>query len=363
MPLVPKAVQELTPYSPGKPIEEVRRELGLETVIKLASNENAWGASPLALAAVRDSLAGVHRYPDMSARILREALARRFDVALENVVVGSGSEGIMATIMRTFLCDDDELLTAADTFVGFMVLARASGRRLALVRRRPDYRYDLAAMAKALGERTKIVYLANPDNPTGTIFTRAEFDAFMAGVPEHTLVIYDEAYFEFASGDPQFPDSMSYRYDNVITLRTFSKAYGLAGLRIGYGFAHADLVGNLLKVKLPFEPSVPAQAAGLAALADRDFLARTLAGTAAGMEVLREGLERYGFDPLPSRANFLAVPTEGPAFCEDLCRRLLKRGAVVRPLRAFGFPDCFRVTVGTPEENAFFLEALEAALD
>ena len=360
MPLVPKAIKELKPYTPGKPIEEVRRELGLDRVIKLASNENPWGPSPKAMAAIAEAVDGLHRYPDMFARDLREKLADRFDVKLENVAVGSGSEGIMATVMRSFLCDEDEILTAENTFVGFMVLARGSGNKVTLIPRRPDYRYDLIAMAEAINEYTKIIYLANPDNPTGTIFTREEFDTFMAAVPERCLVIYDEAYFEFTAAEPSFPDSMTYRYDNVITLRTFSKAYGLAGIRIGYGFAHEELVGNLLKVKLPFEPSLLAQAAGLAALDDDDFLAHTVEQTALGLECLRVGLEAAGFETLSSSTNFIAVKAGSAEHCEKLCRRLLERGAVVRPLGAFGFPELFRVSVGTDEENAFFLEALAA---
>ena len=363
MPLVPQSIKELKPYSPGKPIAEVRRELGLERIVKLASNENPWGPSPKALAAIAGAVGELHRYPDMTARALREALAARFSVRVENVAVGSGSEGIMATVMRTFLCDEDEILTAENTFIGFMVLARASGNKLTLVPRRPDYRYDLAAIGEAVSEYTKIIYLANPDNPTGTIFTRAEFDAFMAKVPDRCLVIYDEAYFEFTAAEPSFPDSMTYRYDNVITLRTFSKAYGLAGLRIGYGFAHDELVGNLLKVKLPFEPSHLAQVAGLAALEDEDFLRRTVKGTAAGLAMLRATLTAAGLAVLPSHTNFLAVVAKDGESCARLCRRLLERGVVVRPLAAFGFPALFRVSVGTPAELAVFAEALPAALD
>jgi len=358
MPLVPKAIKSLKPYSPGKPQDMRAAELGLDRIVKLASNENPWGPSPKALLAIRDCLDGLHRYPDMAATRLRELLALRNDVKLENVVVGSGSEGIMATIMRTFLCDEDEILTAEGTFVGFMVLARGSGRKLNLVPRTPDYRYDLAAMADEINEYTKIVYLANPDNPTGTIFTRDEFDAFMARVPERCLVIYDEAYFEFTSAADSFPDSLTYRHDNIITLRTFSMAYGLAGVRIGYGFAHEELIGNLMKVKLTFEPSLPAQVAGIAALEDQGFLADTLRGTAEGLATLRDGLAALDLDCLDSHANFVAVQAGSPERCEEICDGLARRGVFVRPLGAFAFPELFRVTVGTPEENAIFLAAL-----
>ena len=358
MPLVPKAIRELRPYSPGRPIDEVKKEKGLDRVYKLASNENPRGPSPRALEAMRAAMGDLHRYPDIGARELREALAMRFDVKVCNVVAGSGSEGIMAGIMRTFLCDEDEILSAENTFIGFLVLAHASGRKLTLAPRGDDYRYDLKAMAGKIGPATKLIYLANPDNPTGTIFTRDEFDAFMEHVSPSTLVIYDEAYIEFTGDDPRFPDSMTYRYDNVITLRTFSKAYGLAGIRIGYGFAHEELIANLMKVKLPFEPSVLAQAAGRAALEDRDFLEATLAGNRKGMALLRRGLEEAGHEVLPTHTNFLAVRTEGPEACAALCEGLLDRGIIVRPLAAFGFPELFRVTVGLPHENEAFLEAL-----
>ena len=362
MPLVPKAIQDLKPYSPGRPIEEVKKERGLDRVIKLASNENSWGASPKALEAMAAALPRLHRYPDIGARDLREALAGRFDVEVGNVVVGSGSEGIMANIMRTFLCDEDEILTAENTFIGFLILARASGKKLTLVPRGADYRYDLEAMAAHIDKAVKIIYLANPDNPTGTIFTREEFDAFMRHVPPQTLVIYDEAYIEFTAGDPRFPDSMSYRYDNVITLRTFSKAYGLAGIRIGYGFAHEDLIFNLMKVKLPFEPSLLAQVGGQAALKDRQFLDSSLAGCHEGLGILRAGLEEAGFDILPGSTNFLAVRTQSGEACHKICEGLLDRGIIVRPLAAFGFPELFRVTAGLADENEAFLAALKETM-
>ena len=225
-----------------------------------------------------------------------------------------------------------------------------------------DLMISAEAMAEHIGEATKIIYLANPDNPTGTIFTCGEFNAFMRHVPTETLVIYDEAYIEFTAGDPRFPDSMSYRYDNVITLRTFSKAYGLAGIRIGYGFAHEDLISNLMKVKLPFEPSLLAQVGGRAALEDRQFLESSLAGCHEGLDLLRTRLEKAGFDVLPGSTNFLAVRTESAKTCHEICEGLLDRGIIVRPLAAFGFPELFRVTAGLPDENECFLAALEETM-
>ena len=357
MRLVPKAIRDLKPYQPGKPNITFKGAGG--DIIKLASNENPWGPSPKAAAAVRDCVDNLHRYPDMLSTELRTRLAELHNMKLANVVAGSGSEGIMATIMRTFLCDEDEILSAENTFIGFHVLARGSGNRTELIPRRPDYRYDMEAMGNAVSEYTKIIYIANPDNPTGTIITRTEFDAFMKKVPERCLVIYDEAYYEFAAGDERFPDSLTYRYDNVITLRTFSKAYGLAGVRIGYGFAHEELIENLLKVKLTFEPSLPAQVAALAALEDQEFLQKTLRATEAGRAVIEAGLAAAGLEVLESRANFVTAKTEGAEQCLAICDGLAEKNIYVRGLVSFGFPELLRVTVGTERENQLFLEALQ----
>src|SRR5450755_1184752 len=287
MPLVPPYIESLRPYEPGRSIEEVRRTFGLTQVSKLASNENPLGPSPLAVEAIRRQLSGLNLYPNGGLE-LRRVLAEKFDVKIENVIAGSGSEGIMSNIIRTFLCDDDEVLTTESAFIGFQVLAKSRGVKYRTVPYR-DWHYDLPALAAAINERTKIVYLANPNNPTGTIFSKHEFDDFYRHVPERVLIILDEAYFEYAKDNPRYPDSMHYRYDNVITLRTFSKVYGLAGIRIGYGFAHEELIKNLLKVKLPFEPSAPAQIAAIAALGDKEFLHRSLELNARGIHYLTEG--------------------------------------------------------------------------
>jgi len=361
MPLVPPYIESLEPYRPGKPIAELQKELGLTSVVKLASNENPLGPSPFAREALCRHVAELHRYPN-GGLDLRELLASKFNVKVGNVIAGSGSEGIMSSIIRTFLCDDDEVLTSEGTFVGFYVLARSRGIRLVQVPLR-DYRFDLEAVARAITERTKIIYLANPNNPTGTIFTTREFDAFMKSVSSRVLIILDEAYFEYARENPRYPDSMQYRYDNVITLRTFSKIYGLAGIRIGYGFAHDLLISNLLKVKLPFEPSTLAQAAGIAALEDSEFLHRSLMVNAAGRRQLTAALEELGLHPVPSDANFLMVPceSEGVALC--IYEALLHHGVIIRPLRAFGLPHCLRITIGTREQNLVLINAMRAVLE
>src|ERR1700720_2389429 len=274
MALVPPYIESLRPYEAGRSIEEIQSEYGITRVTKLGSNENPLGASPLALKAMARSLEGIHLYPNGGLG-LRRVLAEQFDLKIENVIAGSGSEGIMSGIIRTFLCDEDEVLTTEAAFIGFQVLAKSRGIKYRTVPYR-DWYYDLPALGREINERTKIVYLANPNNPTGTIFTKHEFDDFYRHVPERVLIILDEAYFEYAKDNPRYPDSMHYRYDNVITLRTFSKIYGLAGVRIGYGFGQEDLIRILLKVKLHFEPGSVAQAAGIGALADREFLHRSL---------------------------------------------------------------------------------------
>jgi histidinol-phosphate aminotransferase len=361
MPLVPQNIKELVAYKAGGRIEDVIRKYGLTRVVKLASNENPLGPSPKAIEAACRALAEAHRYPDAAALDLRTALAERFNVRIENVICGAGSEGIMSAIMRTFLLWNDEIVSAENTFVGFKVLANASGRKVHWVPMK-SHRYDLEAMAEVINEYTKIVYIANPDNPTGSYVTVKELDAFMAKVPSRVLVILDEAYFEFAGGLTDYPDSMYYRYDNVITLRTFSKAHGLAGLRVGYGFAHEALIANLMKVKLPFEPSTAAQAAGLASLGDAEFVEKTLAMTREGMKVLRGELEKLGIPTLPSAANFMSMQFQDADTAKRITESLMQRGVMVRHLVGFGWPSMIRVSIGLPEENRFFLEQISACL-
>ncbi|MBY0373426.1 MAG: aminotransferase class I/II-fold pyridoxal phosphate-dependent enzyme, partial [Bryobacteraceae bacterium] len=296
------------------------------------------------------------RYPD-GGLALRRKLAELFETKVENVIAGAGSEGIMADIVRAFLNDEDEVLTTEAAFQGFQVLAQSRGVAYRTVPYR-EWHYDLPALAGAITERTKLIYLANPNNPTGTIFTRHEFDAFHRQVPERVLIMLDEAYFEFAQDNPRYPDSMHYRYDNVITLRTFSKAYGLAAARVGYGFAHERLIAPLLKIKLPFEPSGIAAVGALAALDDREFLHRTLENNARGMKFLAGAFREFGYRVTPSETNFFLVTLETAEAARDLFERLLERGVIVRPLAATGIPNAVRVSVGSEEENEMCVEAL-----
>lgn len=359
--LVPEHIERLEPYQPGRSIEAVKKEFGLSRIDKLGSNENPLGPSPRALDAIRQTLADVHRYPSVTADVLRQALAARFKVKVDNCIVANGSEGIMSAIVGTFLHDRDEVLTASCTFTGFFVLTQSRGVRLHTVPLK-DHRFDLEAMAKAIRPNTKIIFLCNPNNPTGSIFAKKEFESFMKAVPEGTLVILDEAYAEFALEDPDFPDSMVYRLDNCITLRTFSKLYGLAGMRIGYGFAHEDLIRYILKVKLPFEPNALAQAAALAALEDEEHVRKTLDMIKDGRAFLSRALREIGFTLIPSHANFVTLVLGNEEEVNRLFVALLKQGVIVRPLKKFGMPEGIRITIGTGEENVRCVQAFKEAV-
>lgn len=356
MPLVPPHIESLHPYEPGRSLEEVKKTYGLERVAKLGSNENQLGPSPLAIEAIARCLPSVNFYPNAGLD-LRERLAERFHLKVGNVIAGTGSDGIMSVLIRTFLSDDEEVLTTESAFIGFQVSAKARGIAYRTVPYR-DWHYDLPALAAAVTEKTKIIYLSNPNNPTGTIFTRREFEDFYAKVPKRVLIIMDEAYFEYARVNPDYPDSMDYRYDNVITLRTFSKIYGLAGLRVGYGFAHEELIANMLKVKLTFEPSVPAQVGAIAALDDTEFVERSLALNARGLKLFTASLREMGFEVVPSHANFVMVPLPTPDAAKWLTGELVRRGVIVRPLGAFGLPQAVRISTGTDQENQMLLDAL-----
>src|ERR1700733_2647952 len=360
MALVPPYIAALKPYQPGRNAAEVARTYGLKRAAGLASNENPLGPSPLALEAISKCLSDLHHYPN-SGLDLREKLAEEYGTKVANVIAGSGSDSIVSDIIRTFLGDQDEILTTESAFGGFQVLAHSRGVAYRTVPYN-NWHYDLKKLAESITENTKIIYLANPNNPTGTIFTRQEFDEFYRHVPQRVLIILDEAYFDYARDNPRYPDSLHYRYDNVITLRTFSKVYGLAGLRIGYGFAHETLIANLLKVKLPFEPSTLAQAAGVAALADKEFLHRSLELNARGLKFLTTALREIGLTAVPSEANFLMLVLPDAAPARDLTEALLREGVIVRPLAAFGLPQCIRVSTGTDQENARCIEAVERAM-
>jgi len=353
---IPAHIQKLKPYVAGKTIEEVVLAYHPEKISKLASNENRLGCSPLANEAAIKSMQTIMNYPDPACTKIRGELAKRFGVKPGNVIAGSGSEGVMALITRTFFEDHHTALTASATFIGFIVLVNSRGIKLEQVPLTADYRFDLDALADAIHDDTRVVYLANPNNPTGTYFTTAEFEAFMKKVPSHVLVIMDEAYFEFASDIHDYPDSMQYKMDNVITLRTFSKAYGLAGYRIGYGFAHEDIISTMMKVKLPFEPATPAQAAGLAALEDEAFLARTKELVHTARERFYHFFTEKGVEFVRSASNSVMIVLQNEQHAITFTEEMLKKGVITRRLPAFGLPHCVRITAGLPHEMDHFEE-------
>jgi histidinol-phosphate aminotransferase len=359
--LVPEYVRNLQVYQAGKPIEELAREKGLKKISKLASNENPLGPSPFAIKNMTNALWDVHRYPDMSAYQVKSALAKLYKLKKENIILGNGSEGIMAYIARAFVQPGHEILTCDNTFIGFYIIARSVGAILKTVPLK-NYRFDVHLLAKSITKKTKVIYICNPNNPTGTYITKTEFDYLMSHVPSHVLVILDEAYFEFAKIRSDYPDSMDYRYDNVLTLRTFSKAYGLSGIRIGYGFGHEDLIANLHKVKLPFEPGVIAQVGALGAIFDKPHLRRTIINNIRRYEETFEFLTKHQFNPIPSATNFICFKTGSEIASKYMFDELLNHGVIIRQLKANEMPDFVRVSLGTKKEMKHFFEAMEAIL-
>jgi histidinol-phosphate aminotransferase len=358
--LVPEWIRTLTPYPPGMPIEELERELGIEGSIKLASNENPLGPSPKAVAAVQAALASLHRYPDGSAFYLKRRLAERLRVPPDELLVGNGSNEIIELAVRTFLRPRDEAVMADQAFVIYRMVVQAAGGIPKIVPLR-DYTHDLEAIAEAITPATRLVFLANPNNPTGTIFRRPAWEAFLRAVPRHVIVVADDAYAEFVD-DADYPDTVRARGDGsvpILTLRTFSKLYGLAGLRVGWAVAPAPLVEAIGRIRQPFNVNALALVGALAALDDDEHVARTLATNRAGMAQLGEGFRRLGLEQVPSAANFVLVRVgQGGRVYEAL----LRRGVIVRPMDVYGFPEHIRVTIGLPEENARFLDALAAVL-
>jgi len=347
------AVAELVPYEPGKPIEEVQRELGLERIVKLASNEGQFGPFPGALVALAGSAGELNRYPDGGSYRLREALAARHGVAPAQIALGCGADGVLDCLSQAMLGPGDEVVCGWPSFASYVIYARKQGATPVLVPLR-DHTHDLEALLAAITPRTKLVYVCQPNNPTGTANSRAELDAFVQALPEHVLAVIDQAYFEYLES-PYDTDAVAYLEagQRLLVLRTFSKIYGLAGLRIGYGVGTADVVAAIAKARRPFDLSSPAQAAALASLDDPDEVARRRASnTRCRVELLRI-LRHHGFMPVePAVANFVYVDVGSDA--TQLFERLLSEGAIVRPLQGFGAPGALRVTVGTPEENDFF---------
>lgn len=358
--LAAPGVQKLSPYQPGKPIEELERELGLNDIIKLASNENPLGCSPRVLTAIDSGLGELALYPDGNGFVLKKALADFYDRPLAEVTLGNGSNDILELVGRAFLKPGDEAVFSQHSFAVYPLVVQAVGATGISVPAL-EWGHDLVAMAAAITDKTRVVFIANPNNPTGTWVEEGELDAFLMAVPENVLVVLDEAYGEYVEPG-QLPNGLDFldRYPNVIVSRTFSKAYGLAALRIGYAFAHPDITNVLNRVRQPFNVNALALRAAVAALADQDFVARSRALNAAGMLQITAGVRALGLDVIPSRGNFLCVHLGRPGL--PIYDALLHQGVIVRPVTNYGMPDFLRVTIGTEAENARFLAALKAVL-
>jgi histidinol-phosphate aminotransferase len=359
------AVADIVPYEPGKPVEEVQRELGLERVVKLASNEGPYGPFPEVLDALAKASPELNRYPDGGGFRLRQALARRHGVRFEEVSLGAGADGVVDSLAQISLDPGDQVVLGWPSFPSYVITARKLGAEPVLVPLR-DGRYDLDALLAAVTDRTKLVYVCHPNNPTGTMNTRAELDEFFARLPDHVVTVLDQAYFEYVD-DPDYPDGVEEYLKQgrrVVVLRTFSKIFGLAGLRVGYGLAPEEIVTAVGKVRRAFDITTPAQVAAIASLeapGAQAELERRRRINAEGRPTVEAALRDHGFEPAgPAVANF--VFAEVGEDSRPLFERLLREGVIVRPTGGFGAPGGIRVTVGTPEENAFFAEALGSVL-
>jgi histidinol-phosphate aminotransferase len=347
----PEYVLAIRPYVPGKPIEELERELGISNSVKLASNENPVGPSPAAVDAIGKALSDINRYPDGSGHYLKKALSEKLSVSGDEVILGNGSNELIDIAARTFMTAGDEAVMATPSFVVYSMAVQSVGGVCVQVPLK-NHVHDLEAMAAAVTPRTKMLFIANPNNPTGTINRKEEFDRMMAKMPDGLIVVLDEAYIEYVS-DPDYADSMKYLHSdkNVLILRTFSKIYGLAGLRLGYGVARHEILADMNRLREPFNTNSIAQRAAIAALGDGEHLRRSKEVNGRGKEYLYRQLSEMGMAYVPTEANFIYMPVpEAPALYE----KLLRLGVIVRPMG----PDSIRVTIGLPEENRRFVESL-----
>jgi histidinol-phosphate aminotransferase len=356
---VPEYIRTLVPYQPGKPIEEVEREYGIANSVKLASNENPLGPSPKAIRAIRDKLEEIHLYPDGDCFYLKSALAHKLGIESQQLIFGNGSNELIELAVRTFMRPGDEAVMARQAFVVYQLVVQAAGGIGKVVPLR-KFIHDLPAIAQAIGPKTRIVFLANPNNPTGTIYRRDEWQSFLENISPGVLIIVDEAYFEYV-GDSNYPDSLKYHGHGktLLTLRTFSKLYGLAGLRIGYGVASKEIVDLLQRVRQPFNVNAVAQWAALAALEDHEHVRRSLETNRQGMEYLTQEISDLGLEQVPSQANFILMRVGNG---NEVFQQLLAQGVIVRPMAVYELPEYVRVTVGTMDENRKFIESLKKVI-
>ncbi len=355
--LARKNITNIKNYEPGKPIEEVQRELGLKEVIKMASNENPLGPSPKAVSAIKKSLTKINRYPDGACYYLKQALAKRLGVETRNLVIGNGSDELIVLALKAFVEEGEEVIVADMTFLIYEIASQLAGARITTVPMK-NFKYDLAAMRSKISGKTKMVFIANPDNPTGTYVTEQEVAVFMKGIPKNVVVFFDEAYYEFGRREKDYPDTMKYlNKENVIIARTFSKAYGLSGLRAGYAVTSGEFADYINKVREPFNVNILAQIAALAALDDKAFLKKTVLTTEKGKEFLYREFDKLSLEYIPSATNFILVNLKNDS--REIFKKLLSAGVIVRDMTAWGLDTYIRVTIGTDKENRKFIDALK----
>lgn len=359
-------VQQLTPYQPGKPISELERELGLTRIIKLASNENPLGPSPKAMAALLGTLEELHLYPDGGGFELKAALAKRFNVSLEQITLGNGSNDVLELVARAFLSPETSAVFSEHAFAVYPIVTQAVGAKALIAKahdgsKGPRYGHDLQAMLRLVEPATRVVFVANPNNPTGTHLNPVELYSFLSLLPEHTLVVVDEAYFEYTSG-PEATNALAWlaEFPNLVVTRTFSKAYGLAGLRVGYAISSPVIADLLNRVRQPFNVNSLALAAATAALSDEEHLQRTVALNQQGLQQLTKAFAERKLDFIPSVGNFITVDVGKPA--GSVYQGLLREGVIVRPIGNYGLPNHLRISIGTMEQNQAFLTALDKVL-
>lgn len=360
---VPPHIAAIIPYPPGKPMDELEREYGITNAIKLASNENPWGPSPRAVRAIAEMLHNLHRYPDGSGYYLTEALARWIGARPEEIVLGNGSNEIIEFLVKAFVTNGDQVITSHPSFLMYQKFVQVRGGENVVIPLR-DMAHDLEAISAAVTDSTRLIFIDNPNNPTGTLIAKNDFDRFLAGLPHSVVVVLDEAYVDFVDPDQRIgileyirkPDDIP----AVVSLRTFSKAFGLAGLRVGFGVMHGEIASLLHRVRQPFNINLPAQAGALAALEDKEHYEHTLRATREQRRWLQEAVSGLGCTPYPSHTNFFLIDVCGDA--ARLYEAMLHKGVIVRGMQAYGYPDFIRITVGTAEENHRFVAALSDCL-
>lgn len=355
---IPDHIATLKSYQPGKTIAQLKEEFGWERMAILWNNENTLGYSPRSQGAVIEAYEKINYYPDPHSSDLRRRLALRFGKKTEEIILGNGSESILMLAIRAICSGEDEFLTSRGSFLIVYNWARINNIRCVAMPLTDEYAFDLDAIKSRINRNTKLIYLANANNPTGTIITKSELTAFMQSIPDHILVIVDEAYFEFSEAiTDDYPDSLEMDFPNILTLRTFSKAYGIAGVRLGYGIGHPKVIESMAKAKLTFEPSALAQAAGIGALQDEEFLNKTIENNLIGLDYFYQEFDRLGVDYIPSFGNFIMTVWESPEQVNEIFNKLMKRGVLVRPL-AGNLENCIRISIGRRDENEWLIENL-----